>query len=138
MPDRSMNDAEIWEMMMKPSVVVDIDYFQHQDVYSYPDEISESLGTLHGQTQGLEVIRIDGEWALVGAWNHEDASYVEGWVPVSKLKSEYPAKEYGILIDKQKQTLTVYRNGAVIDTLLVSSGRAEKTGCIRRHQPDAS
>ena len=31
-----------------------------------------------------------------------------------------------MLIDKQKQTLTVYQNGTVIDTLLVSTGRAEK------------
>ena len=126
MPDRNMTDQEIWQMMMQPSVVVDIDFFKHQDVYELPDEKSRSLGTLHGQTQGLKVIETDGMWALVGAWNHEDASYIEGWVPYSKLKTEYPKQEYGILIDKQKQTLTVYRNGQKIDTLLVSTGRAEK------------
>ena len=126
MPDRSMSDSEIWEMMMKPSVVVDIDSFKHQEVYEKPDTGSRSLGTLHGQSQGLKVISIDNEWALVGAWNHEDASYVEGWVPLSKLKTESPHGEYGILIDKQKQTMTVFRNGEVIDTLLVSTGRAEK------------
>ena len=126
MPDRNMTDQEIWQMMMQPSVVVDIDFFKHQDVYELPDEKSRSLGTLHGQTQGLKVIDTDGMWALVGAWNHEDASYIEGWVPYSKLKTEYPKQEYGILIDKQKQTLTVYRNGQKIDTLLVSTGRAEK------------
>ena len=101
-------------------------FFKHQDVYERPDEKSRSLGTLHGQTQGLKVIETDGPWALVGAWNHEDASYIEGWVPYSKLKIEYPKQEYGILIDKQKQTLSVYRYGQKIDTLLVSTGRAEK------------
>ena len=126
MPDRSMSDEEIWEMMMRPSVVVDIDFFDHQEVYQEPDENSGSLGTLHGQTQGLKVIRIEDKWALIGAWNHEDASYVEGWVPVSRLKTERPDSEYGILIDKRKQTLSVYQKGKKIDTLLVSTGRAEK------------
>ena len=74
MPDRDMSEAEIWKMMMQPSVVVDIDFFKHQDVYSGPDADSKSLGTLHGQTQGLKVISTEGEWALIGAWNHEDAS----------------------------------------------------------------
>ena len=126
MPDRSMSEEEIWHMMMMPSVVVDIDYFQHQKVYSEPDAESVSLGTLHGQTQGLKVIRIENEWAMIGAWNHEEAAYIEGWVPVSRLKVEYPGSEYGILIDKQKQTMSVFRNGKVIDTLLVSTGKAEK------------
>ena len=126
MPDRSMTDSEIWEMMMRPSVVVDIDFFKHQEVYENPDENSRSLGTLHGQTQGIKIISIEGDWAFVGAWNHEDASYVEGWVPLHKLKTEYPAHDYGLLIDKQKQTLTVYHDGKVMDTLLISSGRSEK------------
>ena len=126
MPDRSMTDEEIWEMMMKPSVVVDIDFFKHQDIYEHPDEKSSSMGTLHGQTQGVKVICIENGWALIGAWNHEDASYKEGWVPQEKLKTVYPAKEYGILIDKQSQTLSVYKDGRKIDTLLISSGRAEK------------
>ena len=126
LPERGMGDAEIWDLMMKPSVVVDIDSFKHQEVYTEPDRGSASLGTLHGQSQALQVIRISGEWALVGAWNHEDAEYVEGWVPLDKLKTVRPQAEYGILIDKQKQTLCVYRHGEKIDTLLISSGRAEK------------
>lgn len=126
MPDRSMPDEKIWEMMMQPSVVIDIDFFKHQDIYSEPDAESRTLGTLHGQTQGVEVIRIDNEWALIGAWNHEDAAYTEGWVPLSVLKVETPRQEYGILIDKQKQTMSVYHYGKLIDTLLVSTGKAEK------------
>ena len=126
MPERSMTDEEIWEIMMKPSVVIDIDFFKHQDVFENPDETSRSLGTLHGQTQGVKVIEIMDQWALIGAWNHEDGSYIEGWVPYSRLKTEYPRNEYGILIDKEKQTLTVFQKGKKLDTLLISSGRAEK------------
>ena len=126
MPERGMKEAEIWDMMMKPSIVVDIDFFRHQEVYEKPDSESRSLGTLHGQTQALKVIRIDSEWALIGAWNHEEAEYVEGWVPVSRLKVAEPQSEYGILIDKKEQTLTLYHKGKILDTLLVSTGRAEK------------
>ena len=126
MADVTMSDSEIWEMMMKPSVVVDIDYFKHQNVYAEPDTASTTLGTVHGQTQGLKVIRIEEEWAMVGAWNHEEAEYVEGWVPLSRLKVETPRGDYGILIDKTRQTMTIYQNGQKIDTLLISTGRAEK------------
>lgn len=126
MPDRDMSDEEIWTMMMKPSVVIDIDFFKHQDVYEKQDTKSRSLGTLHGQTQGVKVLEIDGTWALIGAWNHEEGEYIEGWVPLQKLKTENPAEEYGILVDKQKQTMSVFRKGKIIDTLYVSTGRAER------------
>ncbi len=126
LPDRELSDHELWDLMMKPSVVVDIDSFKHQEVLAEPDPASPSLGTLHGQSQGVQVIRIEGEWAMIGAWNHEEAAYVEGWVPFSRLKTEQPRGEYALLVDKQKQTLSVYRNGEVLDTLLISTGRAEK------------
>ena len=126
MPDRDMSDEEIWEMMMKPSVVINIDFFKHQDVYEKQDVKSRSLGTLHGQTQGVQVIEIDGTWALIGAWNHEEGEYVEGWVPLQKLKTEEPAEEYGLLVDKQKQTMSIFYQGKVIDTLFISTGRAER------------
>ena len=126
MPERDMTEEQIWNLMMQPSVVVDIDFFKHQDVYEKQDAKSKSLGTLHGQTQGLKVIRIEGTWAFIGAWNHEAGDYIEGWVPVDKLKTEKPSDEYGLLVDKQNQTMTVYCKGKVVDTVFVSTGRAEK------------
>ena len=126
MPDRDMTEEEIWNMMMMPSVVIDIDFFKHQDVYEKQDTKSTSLGTLHGQTQGIKVIQIDGEWAFIGAWNHEEGEYVEGWVPLKKLKTEEPAEEYGLLVDKQRQTMSIFHQGKVIDTLFISTGRAEE------------
>ena len=126
MPERGMTEEQIWELMMKPSVVVNIDFFKHQNVYEKQDTGSKSLGTLHGQTQGLKVISIDGAWAFIGAWNHEAGEYIEGWVPCDKLKTEKPSAEYGLLVDKQLQTLTVYYQGKILDTVFVSTGRAEK------------
>ena len=125
MPSSDEDDHEIWDKMMKPSVVVDIDPAEHQKVYSEPDSSSESLGTLHGQTQGLAVLQISGEWARIGAWNHESSDYVEGWVPLQRLSVVEPNPEYGILVDKKKQTMTVYYEGKRIETLLVSTGRMD-------------
>ena len=126
LPERGMSDAEIWEIMTAPSVVVDIDYFSHQQVHEKPDEESPSLGTVHGQTQALKVIRLEDGWAFVGAWNHEEAEYVEGWIPLERLKVVRPQTSYGILIDKKAQTLTLYDHGKKADTILVSTGRAER------------
>ena len=126
MPSGDANDNEIWKAMMQPSVVVDIDPLSHQIVYEEPDRKSGVLGTLHGQTQGLSVLEITGEWAKIGAWNHEQAEYIEGWVPVERLKVVEPNPEYGLLVDKKSQTMAVFRNGERIETLLVSTGRADK------------
>ena len=126
LPGEEMTEEEIWQIMQAPSVVVDIDFFKHQKVYTRKDRESASLGTLHGQTQALKVMQIEDGWAFIGAWNHEEAEYVEGWVPASVLKVVHPDTEYGILINKRKQTLDVYCQGKRIDTLQVSTGRPEE------------
>ena len=126
MPDRNDTDEEIWEKMTAPAVIIDIPNVSHQKVFAQPDRASASLGTLHGQSQCLSVLEIRDEWVRIQAWNHEDASSVEGWVPRKVLKVVQPQTEYGILVDKQAQTLTLYQQGEKVDTLLVSTGRMEK------------
>ncbi len=125
MPSGNADDSEIWKAMMRPSVVLDIGPMEHQKVFSEPDPSAHCLGTLHGQSQGLAVLEILDEWAKIGAWNHESADYVEGWVPFGCLKVIEPNPEYGILVNKQKQTMTVYCHGERIETLLVSTGRMD-------------
>ena len=125
MPSQDADDNEIWNAMMRPSVVVDIDPQKHQNIFEEPDQKSVSLGTLHGQTQCLAVFETREDWAKIGAWNHEDAEYVEGWIPLNRLKVVEPNREFGLLVDKKKQTITVFRNGERIETLLVSTGRMD-------------
>jgi len=126
LPTPGMTDAEIWQLMMAPSVVVDIDFYKHQPVYVAPDEESESLGTLHGQTQAVRLLEIGESWSRVGAWNHEEGEYIEGWVPTARLKTVSPGTEYGLLLDKKAQTLTVYARGERLGTVQVSTGMMEK------------
>ena len=125
-PQSNMTENEIWEMMQMPSVVVDIPFEKHQDVLAEPEADSFTLGTLHGQTQAVSVLKTDEKWTKVGAWNHEEGEYIEGWVPTSKLKVVYPQRDYGLLLNKKEQTLAVYYRGEKVDTLLVSTGRMEK------------
>lgn len=126
MPDRGDSDAEIWEKMMAPSAVVDIRNVAHQRVYAEKSRDSTVLGLVHGQSQCLSVLEIAEEWVRVSAWNHEKGEKITGWVPKKVLKVVQPQSEYGLLVDKKAQTLTVYREGVPLDTLLVSTGRMAK------------
>ena len=125
-PDRDANDETIWQMMMKPAAVIDLDPEDHQSVYSEPDTSSRVLGTLHGQTQSLNVMEIRDGWVLAGAWNHESGDYIEGWIPRERIITVKPSTEYGLLLDKKAQTLTVFYRGNRLETILVSTGRIEK------------
>lgn len=132
MPSAGMSDDELWNLMMQPSAVTTQGQTAHQTVYSKPDKKSDKLGTLHGQSQGVEIIEIrtDG-WVRIGAWNHETGSYIEGYVPSSCLKMVQPNTHYGILIDKQTQTLTLFCEGERVDTISISTGLVTATRMIR-------
>lgn len=131
MPSEDADDETLWKKIQEPVVVVNIDYLKHMNVLASPDQKKEVLGTLHGQTQCLSVFEIRDNWAKIGAWNHEDASYIEGWVPLDSLKVVYPSKEYGLILNKSNQTLSIYYHGEKIETLLVSTGRMAENKYIR-------
>ncbi len=131
MPSEEGGDAAVWEAMMRPSVVIDEEFNRSIPVYAEPDKTAENLGTLHGATQCLSVFELRDSWARIGAWNHESADYMEGWIPDSKLKVVYPNKDYGLLINKKEQTLTVYYQGRKLETLLVSTGHMDPGKLIR-------
>lgn len=133
LPERGMSDAEIWALMMQPSVVLDAKNTKDVEVRSEPGKKGgKVLGTVHGQSQGLKVLEIgeDG-YVRIGAWNHEDGSYMEGYVAADQLKLAMPRQEYGLLLDKQDQTLTVFHRGERIATLPVSTGLVAKNKMIR-------
>lgn len=130
MPERGMSDAEVWAIMQQPSVVADVKQTSHLTLYAEKGK-GKALGTVHGQSQALQVLELDGEYAFVGAWNHETGDYVEGWVRQRDLKVVTPNDEYGLLIDKLTQIMTVYRAGVAIDTFPISTGLAAENRMIR-------
>ncbi|MBQ9307305.1 MAG: CapA family protein [Clostridia bacterium] len=131
LPEDGMTEAEIWEIMQKPSVVVDIGETSHQKVYQEKSRSSRVLGTLHGQSQALEVLEIDENWAYITAWEHEDGERITGYVPRKVLKVVRPSSRYGLLIDKRNQTMQVFEKGSVIATLPISTGLVAKDRLIR-------
>ena len=122
-----MSEEEIWEIMMKPSVVIDDNgTFRRFDLYSTPKVVkTRTVGTLRCALQGLEVLDADGTWAHVRAWRHEDGKPVEGYYMQKKLTVVKPSTHYGVLIDKRDQTLTLYQDGHAVGSVPVSTGLVE-------------
>ena len=125
-PERGMTDEEIWEIMMKPSVVINgagQGVLHPFELYAEPSSRSKVTGSVRGDTQGLEVLSTDGKWAYVRAYNYKDSRECEGYIRMDRLRVELPQKHYGLLIDKRDQTLTVYLDGKPVGTVAVSTGK---------------
>ena len=131
MPSDGMTDDEIWAMAMKPSVVVDIVDTDHERVYAEPSSSSAVLGTLHGQSQGMEVLSVEDGWARITAWRHEDGDRITGYVPAEHLKVTSPNGPYALVVDKRVQEMTLYEDGRRIVTLPVSTGLTAPDKLIR-------
>lgn len=116
------DDESLWQAMLTPVAVVDIEAEDHQRLYLAPDPDSAVVGQVHGQSQAVEVVETGARYTLVRAWRHEDGAPVEGYVPTKKLKMVLPNSRYGIVIDKASQTLTVYAAGQPVGRARVSTG----------------
>ena len=124
LPERGMDDAEIWEVMTRPSVVINENGSAKRiDLYPGPRVSNRPVGTLCCATQGLEVLGIEGDWARVRAWSHTDGQQVEGYIRKKRLAVVLPNGHYGVLVDKRDQTLTVFEDGKRIGTVPVSTGK---------------
>lgn len=129
-PERGMTDAEIWRIMQRPSVVADVNQTDHLTIRAGKGK-GKALGTVHGQSQALMLLAVEDDYAFVGAWNHESGDYVEGWVRASDLKVVMPNSDYGVLIDKQDQTMSVYHQGQKLGSISISTGLAAADRMIR-------
>lgn len=126
-----MDKQSLIEAFRAPLTVVNIGATSHQAVYSAPNRASKKLGEVHGQTAGLYVMGFDQGFAYVGAYRHEDGEYIKGYVPLERLKTVYPQGEWGLLIDKQAQRLTLYQEGEAVKTWLISTGLIRKGKLFR-------
>ena len=123
-PERGMSDEEIWEIMMRPSVVINENGSSKRiDLYPGPRVSNRPVGTLCCATQALEVLGFEGAWAHVAAWSHTDGQKTEGYIQKKRLATVLPNRHYGVLVDKRDQTLTVFEDGKRIGTVPVSTGK---------------
>lgn len=123
-------EEAIRQALAAPITVVDVGALDHQKLTLKPGA-GKSVGEVHGQTQALNILRIEGDYAYAGAFRHEDGAYVQGYVPIKKLKTVAPFGPYGLLVDKNAQTLTVYEDGEAIAVLPVSTGLMKKNKLFR-------
>ena len=117
------SDAEIWAALTRTMTGVDVGESESAYIYDSPDSGRKKLGTVSGISQGLNVIKErDDGWALVEAFRNEDGAFVRGYIKSDKLRVVEPNPNYGIVIDKDAQTLTVYKDGARLGSCKVSTG----------------
>ena len=137
-PSRDLSEAEIWEIMMKPSVVINAKGSALRfPLRKSPDQRSAVAGLLCCATQGLEVLEIQGDWARVRAADYSTGRLAEGWYPLSELTVCAPAPHYAVLVDKRAQTLTVWQDGKPFATVPVSTGLATPARPERETSPGA-
>ena len=139
----SLEDEEaIWGMLTAPVTVVDINMNKQTVLYSQPDESSEPIGMVTGQSQSLHVLaQVDDGWSMVETYStsfHDSKvknfnAFVTGYIQTNKLKTVRVNQNYGIIIDKLTQRLYFYRDGHLVTSLAVSTGKYNPDA--RKQQP---
>lgn len=131
----------IWDIMMQDMTVLDVGQREHV----YPTvEAGASLrprtniaGELHGESQGVNVLEEDTDgdgYVKIQAYSNDGtaiessvvidkaAKLIEGYVKKRQLRVATPSKKYGILVDKLRQSLYIFKDGAIIGELKISTG----------------
>ena len=126
------NEAAIWEMLISPITVADVDMNKQIVIHAEPDEDSEGIGMLTGQSQSVHVLEVlENGWTKVETYStsfHDSKiknfnAFVTGYVPSSKLKTVQVNQKYGIIIDKLTQRLYFFMDGHLVTSLAVSTGK---------------
>lgn len=132
----------IWDLMMQPITVISGDqtenvYITNQPGISAKPYAENCAGELHGQSQGVRIVEddLDGDgYVLIEAYTNDgtksESSYMEsiaaqkvqGYIKKSRLYTETPSNKYALLVDKLRQKMYVFEEGAIIGELLVSTG----------------
>lgn len=131
------DEAAVWEVLMKPITVLNGKSFGQPEkaqivLREEPDEAARGLGVCTCETQGVHVLKKDGDWALIECYSssfHNSKvvnwnTLIQGWVPSKYLKEITPNQSIGFVVDKLTQRLYVFREGKLFTTLLVSTGVA--------------
>lgn len=132
----------IWDLMMQPITVISGDqtenvYITNEPGISAKPYAENCAGELHGQSQGVRIVEddLDGDgYVLIEAYSNDgtksESSHVEslaaqkvqGYIKKSRLCTEKPSDKYALLVDKLRQKMYIFEDGAIIGELLVSTG----------------
>ncbi len=129
------DEAAVWEMLMKPITVVDNGKKNAERsqivIRKEPTDSSDGVGVVTCVTQSVHVLETQGDWTLIECYSssfHDSKvknwnALVQGWVPTKYLKTKTPDSHMGLVVDKLTQRLYIFVDGALYDTLLVSTGK---------------
>jgi len=119
------SDDEIWAALTRSMIGVDVSVQESAYIYDSPEEGRKRLGTVSGISQGLNVIKErDDGWSLVEVFRNEDGAFIRGYIRTNKLRVVNANQDYGIVIDKADQKLTVWKDGKPIGSCDISTGLA--------------
>jgi len=118
-------DEQIWSAITRKLTGVDVGESESAYIYDSVGDGRKKLGSVSGISQGVNVIvqRTDG-WSLVEAFRNEDGAFIRGYIRTNKLRVSEPNANYGLVIDKAAQTLTVFKDGARVGSCAISTGLA--------------
>lgn len=141
----NLDDEEaVWAMLTSPITVVQAkektksldDQMRQTVLYAEPDEKSEKIGMVTGQSQGVHVLETrDDGWSKVETYStsfHDSKvknwnGFVTGWIQTKKLITGTKVNQhYGIIIDKLTQRLYLFVDGHLETSLAVSTGLYNK------------
>ena len=132
----SLEDEDaIWQMLTAPVTVADVNMNKQTVIYAEPDEKSEGIGMLTGQSQGVHVLEtLDNGWSKVETYStsfHDSKvknwnGFVTGYIQTKKLMTVEVNQNYGIIIDKLTQRLYLFVDGHLETSLAVSTGLYNK------------
>lgn len=121
----SMDDTAIWSALIAPMYVCNISESDSFYLLREPDRKGKIIGEVRGTTSGINVLTEPDSngWVLAEAYNNRNGAFMRGWVRFSRLKQVTPDQNYGLVLDKRQQTLTLYQDGKQVDTIRVSTGK---------------
>lgn len=135
------DEEAVWNMLIQPVTVLDdggktSEQHKRQIILrEEPDADSRGVGVVTNLTQSVHVLERGEEWTLVEAYSssfrdsavHAWNMLVQGYVKTSMLREITPNQEMGIVVDKLTQRLYIFKDGALYDTLLCSTGLTNKS-----------
>ena len=146
MTEGELDESLVWQVLMQPLTVLEGKQRDQVKVRKLPEkECREYVGVVTCASQGVHVIRQEGDWTLIEAysscWEGSDvgiyAERFQGYVETKLLKELPVDDEYGLVIDKLQQRLYVYREGHLYSTLLCSTGFPKEDGSTPFHETPA-
>lgn len=138
------DEEAIWKVMMQPLTIVEgADQRQTYKLRKTPDKNSARdniVGEVTFISQGVHILEtLDNGWSLVETYNSsygpsnrsrrgygDTDDLMQGYIETSLLKSVQPRDDYGLLIDKLKQEMYIFKDGKLFTTLTISTGKPTK------------